>query len=154
MKINWGKVLDVALDAGVTVAKTELWVNEKIRELSDSRTQNQALVEVAYEVAKMDNDAWQYLKLHLDIKASKNNEMAAFMLRYCNYVVNLESSKIKGLLSTNINEAFESLQFDFRNGMDVFEMAAHYGVLAAYGETSPRANSLTQAFGRLLNSGQ
>lgn len=153
MKINWGKVLDFALDAGVTVAKTELWVNEKIRELSDSLTQSQALVEIAYEVAKMDNDAWQYLKLHLDVKAGKN-ELADFMLNYCNYVVNLENSKIKGLLSTNINEAFEALQFDFRNGMAVFEVAAHYGILAAYGETSPRANSLTQAFGRLLNSGQ
>ncbi len=153
MKINWGKVLDVALDAGATVAKTELWVNEKIRELSDNRTQNQALVEIAYEVAKMDNDAWQYLRLHLDIKAGKN-ETAGFMLKYCNYVVNLESSKIKGLLAANVNEAFEALQFDFRNGMDVFEMAAHYGILAAYGETSPKANSLTQAFGKLLNSGQ
>lgn len=149
MKINWGKILDAALDTGVTIAKFELWINERISELSDERTQNRALVEIAYEVAKMDNDAWNYLKLHLDIKASKNAN-AKFMLSYCNYVVSIENNKIRGLLAGDLQEAFDVLRFDVNNGMSVMEAAAHFGILRAYGESSLKANSLNQAFNRLL----
>jgi len=152
MKINWGKLLDEALDAGVHIAKTELWINEKIEELSDVDTEGEALVEIAYQIALMDNDTWNYLKFHLDIKAGKNQQ-AKYMLSYCNYAVSVEN-KVRGLLSQNLQDAFDVLKFDFHNGMEFYERAAHYGVLAAFSQNNPKANSLTSAFGKLLNSGR
>ncbi|WP_421794668.1 hypothetical protein [Haliscomenobacter sp.] len=152
MKINWGKILDFALETGASIAQVELWLNEKIQELSKDSTVNAALLEISYTVAKMNNDDWNYLKLHLGIKANKN-ETANFMLKYCNYVVTVENNKVIPLLEGSLNDAFDVIQFDLRSGMDDFEIAALYGVLAAHGERNPKANSLTSAFGRLLNSG-
>lgn len=153
MAVNWGKLFDIALTTGAKIANTEVWINEKIDELSYEKSSASALIEIAYEIGKMDNDNWNYFITHLKIKASKNN-MANYMYAYCNRVVGIENSSIKDMLSYSLDDAWDSLRFDLKNSMNGIEdVAAYYGLLKAHSEKNGKARSLTMAFEKLLNSG-
>lgn len=150
--MNWLNLLTNALKVGValkSISDVDNWINEKISELSYDSTFNSALVEIAYEVAKMDNDTWQYLQAHLGIKAI-NNENATYFLNYCNYVVQLENTTMKDLLSYDIREAWDILSINIRS-MKNFEVAAYFGILSAYSENNMKARGLAQSFQRLLS---
>lgn len=149
--MNWGKLLSTALEVGVAlkgVSDIDTWLNEKIKEISYDDTYVQALIEMAYEVAQMDAQGWDYLYTHLKIKAI-NNDKTNFILSYCNYVVNLENGTIKSLLSYSINDAWQMLSFNIQN-METYEIAAHYGILKAYAQRDVKAQTLIQAWNRSL----
>jgi hypothetical protein len=70
MKTDWLGLLNNALKVGVAIksmSDIDKWINEKIQELSYQSSVSSALVEIAYEVAKMDNNGWKYLQAHLSI---------------------------------------------------------------------------------------
>jgi hypothetical protein len=147
--MNWGKLLANALIAGVvikSVADIDSWLDEKIAELEAGQTAP-ALVEMAYEIAKMDAQAWNYLVNHLQVKMMRN-EQAKMIFQYCNYVVGVENNYIKDLLSYPAGEGFELLTDSLQN-MKTYEFAAHYGVLKAYAESSVKARVI---LGRLDNA--
>lgn len=153
--MNWLNLLTDALKVGVaikSIADIDEWLDEKIRELRYQSSENSALVEIAYEVAKMDTDGWNYLQAHLNIKALRN-EQAAFIQEFCNYVVHLENTNIKELLSYDIREAWDVFSFNIQT-MESVEIAAHIGILSAYSEQNLKARGLIQAFQRQLNSGR
>ncbi len=153
--MNWLNLLTDALKVGVAIksmADIDEWIDEKIQELRYQSTENSALVEIAYEVAKMDADGWNYLQTHLNVKALRN-EQAEFFQKFCNYVVNLENSNIKELLSYDIREAWDVFSFNLQT-MESYEIAAHVGILSAYSEQNLKARGLVQAFQRQLNSGR
>lgn len=150
--MNWLNLLENALKVGValkSIADIDEWIDEKIRELRNDRTFASALVEIAYEVALMNNDSWEYLKGHLSVKALRNDN-AEFFFNYCNYVVNLENTNIRELLSYGIHEAWDVFSFNLQN-METYEIAGHYGILKAYAQNNMKARALTQQFERLLN---
>jgi|GEM_PF-6270601 len=152
MKTDWLGLLTDALKVGVVIksmSDIDNWINEKIQELGYQSSVNSALVEIAYEVAKMDNDGWKYLQAHLSVKTF-NNDKAAYFLNYCDYVISLESTTIKDLLSYDIREAWDILSFNLQS-METYEIAAHFGVLNAYSEHNMKARGISQAFQRLLN---
>ena len=154
MKTNWLDLLSNALEVGVAIksmADIDDWINEKMRELSRPASVNSALIEIAYEVAKMDNDGWKYLQTHLQVK-SFGNEMAETFLNYCNYVVQLENSTIKDLLSYDLREAWDIFSINLQS-METYEAAAYIGIMNAYSEHNMKARALTQTLQRYLDNG-
>lgn len=148
--MNWGKLLMQALEVGValkSIADIDEWLDEKIGELRAGK-HAEAYIEMAYEVAQMDNDAWQYLIGHLKVKALNNNN-AEHIFQYCNFVVNLENTKVRELLSYSIADATEVLAYNLR-GMEIHEAAAYYGVLKAYAQNNMKANAILNQYNRLL----
>jgi hypothetical protein len=147
MKTDWLGLLNKALEVGVAIksmSDIDKWINEKIQELSYQSSVSSALIETAYEVAKMDNDGWKYLQAHLSVKTF-NNDRAAYFLNYCNYVVNLENTTIKELLSYDLREAWDIFSFNLQS-METFEIAAHFGILKVSAEHNMKARGLCQAF--------
>ncbi len=148
--MNWGKLLGQALVAGVVlkgVSDVDDWLNDQIRALKNGKSAS-AYVEMAYEIAKMDNDQWQYLIGHLKIK-SLRNDYANHVYQYCNYVVGLENNSIKELMSYSIRDAADVLAHGLR-GMETYEVAAHYGILKAQSERSMKAKAILGQFDQLL----
>lgn len=152
MKINWEKLLGYALAGGViikTVSDVNKWINERAEGVRYDSTYNSTLVETAYDVAKMDVNLWNVLRGQLSLQ-SGDDKTIDFLRSYCNYVVSLENSDIKDLLSYPIREACDILYLNVQN-METYQTAAHYGILKAYAEKNMKAKALLQTYNRLLS---
>lgn len=148
--MNWKKLLGQALVAGVAlkaISDVDAWLDDQINTIKAGK-QASAYVEMAYEIAKMDNNQWQYLIGHLKVK-SLRNDYADHVYQYCNYVVGLENNSIKELMSYSIQDAVDVLSYNVR-GMKTYELAAHYGILKAQSEKSMKARAILGQFDQLL----
>ena len=149
---NWQKLLGQALVAGVVlknISDIDEWLNDQIREIQNGRAAS-AYVEMAYEIAKMDNNQWQYLVSHLKIK-SLRNDYANHVYQFCNYVVNIENNSIKEIMSYPIRDAVDVLSYGLKS-METYEAAAHYGIIKAQSERSMKAKAILNQFNQLLLS--
>lgn len=149
--MSWGNLLVNALKVGIaikSISDIDEWIDEKIEEMKYKQTYKSALVEAAYEIAKMDNQAWTYLVSHLNVKRMRSDRANNFY-NYCNYVVNLENNQIKSLLGYNIRESAQLLQSSLYD-MATYEEAAYYGILKAYAEKDFKAQTLLRGCSRLI----
>lgn len=148
--MNWGKLLNDALNIGLalnSVNNVDKWINEKLIELSSSNVAG-VYAEIAYEIAEIDNDTWKYLVAHMKVKAI-GNEDVNHLYNYCNYVIQVENKLVSQLYSYSISEAVDLLVHSF-GSMELYDKAAHYGVLQAHSKSNMKANAILGSFNRYL----
>jgi len=148
--MNWGKLLTQALEIGValkSISDIDAWLDDQINALQSGQEAS-AYVEMAYEIAGMNQEQWNYLTSHLGVKALRNNN-AEHIFNSCNYVVRLQNNTITELLSYSIREAVDVLSYGVRD-MKLYEIAAYYGVLKYYSANSMKARAILGEYNQLL----
>lgn len=148
---NVGKVVETANNVFTTVNginSIDQWLNEKIHELNNTQTHNEALVEIAYYIGTMDANGWNYFQNHLNIKVLRNSG-AGYLSKVCLHYVSLESGQFKNLLSYSIGDAIDTLKYNISN-MSIVDLAGYYGLLKAYAGRDPKANAIFNNMRQLL----
>lgn len=148
---NVGKVVETANDVFTTVNginNIDQWLNEKINELNNSQTHNEALVEIAYYIGTLDANGWNYFQSHLNIKVLRNSR-AEYLSKVCMHYVNLEAGQFKNLLSYSISDAIDTLKYSIKS-LSTVDLAGYFGLLKAYAERDPKANAIYNNMRQLL----
>lgn len=122
---NLGDILKVVAPIAITGASVNQWMNNKQREIANSRTTG--LISLACEVGRMDNETWKLVSAGLEMKALHNSDYV-FLKNYCNYVVQIEVGKFKQLLTFNPSESSVLLKDSFFR-CSVEEQCVYLGLL-------------------------
>lgn len=153
MAINWGKVLDVAVDitTAVGAAAMQIAVIDNAVDRCRRLSANDIVVSFAREVTQMDTEVWGAWRFRLALLANQNNDQTAkFMLQIGDFS-RAEMRRIIQLIQYPINEAVE-LTIEHMHDQSEYDRLCFFATLATLGQANLKAEMVIKRLVRMLES--